>query len=151
MTGLTCEEVRDRLALHVDGALDAPETEAVRGHLAACEACRREERLERAAVAALEGIPPLAAPEGFAARVAAAARPRPRGLRWIPLAAGIAGVAVAGALWIAQSWPEKSADEEVIAHLDLLENWDVVTDEDLALALDAPEEDLGLLQGALGG
>jgi anti-sigma factor RsiW len=151
VTRVECDRIRDLLALHVDGALEAAEEEAVRGHLAACEACRREERLERASLAAFEALGSAEVPAGFAERVAAAARPRRSALRWIPAAAGLAAVAIAGAIWIAGPGGETSEDGEVIAHLDLLENWDLVTDEEVALVLDVPEEEIGLLQGTLGG
>lgn len=44
-----CEEILDRLPAYQDGELDGPQKKRVEGHLAACEACRREEKSLRKA------------------------------------------------------------------------------------------------------
>ncbi len=146
---LSCDGVRDLLALHVEGALDPAEAESVARHLGSCAACRAEERLERATWRALDAVPGAAPPSAFAERVAEAARRSSRWRRILPLAAAASIALLAGALALRGTRAVLS-DEEVIAHLDLLENWDLVSDPELAVALDAPEEDLLPLGGGSG-
>ena len=148
----TCEAVRDALALHVDGALGPDESRRVARHLEACAPCREEERRERAAWKALEAMPGLPAPPGFAARVARAARASARRPRLVPwaAAASVAIAVVVGAIALRHRGG-RSSDEEVIAHIDLLENWELVSDPEVAVALDAPEEELLPLEGETGG
>ncbi len=147
----SCDEVRDLLALHVEGTLDPDEAESVARHLGSCAACRGEERRERAAWVALDAVPGAALPSGFAERVAEAARRSSRLRRLLPLAAAasIAIALLAGTLALRGTRAVLS-DEEVIAHLDLLENWDLVSDPEVAVALDAPEEELLPLGGGSG-
>jgi anti-sigma factor RsiW len=40
-SGLTCEEIRDRLSDYVDGELDPWKRLVVQGHLSACVGCER--------------------------------------------------------------------------------------------------------------
>lgn len=147
----SCDDVREILGLHVEGTLDPAEAEGVAQHLGSCAACREEERRERAAWRALDAVPGAAPPSGFAERVAEAARGSSRWRRLVPLAAAasIAIALLAGTFALRRTGGALS-DEEVIAHLDLLESWDLVSDPELAVALDAPEEDLLPLGGVDG-
>jgi len=122
-------------ALH-DGALPPPRAAELRRHLEGCAACRAEAARLAAAAAVLASLP--AAPEPspfFSARLAArleAERQRPRGLlgplaalRWrlAAPAVGLAAVAAAGVLWLR---PEPPAPALLLAHLDLLAEYEVV-------------------------
>jgi anti-sigma factor RsiW len=148
---LSCDAIRDLLSLHVDEALDADEEREVAAHLEGCGACREEEGRERVAWRALEAIPGASPPPHFAARVARAARGTARRRRLVPwaAAASVAIALVAGRMALRQTGGT-AADEEVIAHLDLLESWELVSDPEVAVALDAPEEDLLPLGGENG-
>jgi anti-sigma factor RsiW len=75
---MTCEEVLSRLSWYLDEELGMREAEAVREHLGGCAPCaarlRELRACDREIEAAVRDLRPSA---GFAARVVAAARPKP--------------------------------------------------------------------------
>jgi predicted anti-sigma-YlaC factor YlaD len=101
---MTCDKVRRLMTDYVDGVLRPGRSEAVREHLASCEACRGEEEAARTVVEVLASIPELALPEDALPRLEArlaflppmVAPPR-RGLLHafvLPYAAGLATAAL---------------------------------------------------------
>lgn len=99
--GMDCREFRETFSDFVDAALDAKAAARVRGHLAACAACRRFERAYRAGVATLRAVPALVPPRGFGARVVNRVRRAPQASVFAGppvLAASLAAVALVGAL-----------------------------------------------------
>lgn len=61
-----CEEILDWLAAYQDGELDGPEKKRVEEHLAACQACRRQEESLRKAWGDFRlAHPPGALPSGL--------------------------------------------------------------------------------------
>jgi hypothetical protein len=120
----------------------------------------------------LERVPAPAVPDGLAARVLAATRPAPARPRFAVLRAALpwtAGLAAAGLLGVlawraarpareeiapapglrsaanAPNAPNATRDAELLAALDVLERWDLLVDDDVALFLasvDPVEEEL---------
>ena len=142
------KHVVDDLSALLDGALEPAARREVEAHLAACPACRGEQRRIEGALRALARLP--AAPEPsphFAARLAARLADPPRrgwpGLpaawRWrlaVP-AAGLAAAAVAAVLVVRH---QHGLELGAAAELDLLQEYelvasvgDVETAEDAAL------------------
>ena len=106
---MTCEDIRERLAEHMLGALDEPDDLSVRRHLRGCAGCRRE------AAALAEGLATfsraahdLTPPPELKDRVGSALRQewddvpvierRPRPRVWLPVAAAIVAL-VASLSW----------------------------------------------------
>jgi anti-sigma factor RsiW len=69
-----CVEIRKRLDAWVDGELPVPEAEVITRHLTACPACRLEAEGLQRITAAMDNLPPLAAPAGLYRRTMAAFR-----------------------------------------------------------------------------
>jgi Putative zinc-finger len=105
---VTCDEVRDQMADHLLGTLDEVTDAAVRSHLRACGACRRDmtaiaEGLETFSRAAHEVEPPpelrdrvLAAVAEEWSETAPASRPRRQVRTWV--ASAVAAAAVVASL-----------------------------------------------------
>jgi len=136
----------------LDGALPSDRAAEVERHLAACAACRADERRLRGAVAALASLPPPPdLPPFFGARLEARLREerergrRPAlGRRLSGLAAAIphprllavAGAAAAAALvagMALRSWLDTRA---MVRNLDLLQDYETVS----AVGVDTPED-----------
>jgi anti-sigma factor RsiW len=81
---MTCAELHDRLDDYIDGLLSEAEFQAAELHLAACDACRREERRWHALVARAAALPREIAP-GRDLWPGIEGRLRPRGTRLIGL------------------------------------------------------------------
>ncbi len=93
---MTCEEVRAKLSRYLDLELSYQESQAVREHLAICEGCAaRLGELREADDEIKRALLDVPVPAGFAARVAAAARPRPRSWKWLKPAAVAAAILMA--------------------------------------------------------
>ena len=95
-----CERAKTALPAWVLGELEDAERADLAGHLATCEACRREEARVAHAVAAMRAMPELPASAMRKERALAAARgaverPRHRRLRWVAAVAAVAVVAFA--------------------------------------------------------
>ena len=73
---MRCEQVRQKLDAYAANELTAGVREKVENHLAACDACRQALARQRELAALLRGVPAPPVPEGFAARLMAAARER---------------------------------------------------------------------------
>jgi hypothetical protein len=96
MSGLRCEQVRDRLPESMDGRLDAGEAALMRAHLADCAECRAESEL----IALLRT--PVTVPAELEARVVAAVRahaPIRRPVRHYAMAATFVLAIISGALF----------------------------------------------------
>lgn len=94
-----CERTRALLPAYALGEGEEADRVVVAGHLAACEACRREEARVAHAVAAMRAMPELPASAMRKERALAAARagvetPRRRRLAWVAAVAAVAAVAV---------------------------------------------------------
>lgn len=95
-----CEQARRWLPAHALGELEETERVELATHLAACEACRREEARVAHALSALRAMPELPPSALRRERALAAARalePAPRRRRWAWVAA-VAAVLVVGVL-----------------------------------------------------
>ncbi len=74
---MRCEQVRQKLDAYAANELAVGAREQVENHLAACDACRQALARQRELAALLRGVPAPPVPEGFAARLMAAASERP--------------------------------------------------------------------------
>lgn len=95
-----CERAKAALPAWVLGELEEAERADLAGHLATCEACRREEARVAHAIAAMRSMPDLPASamrkeRALAAARAAQAAPPRRRLRWVAAVAAVAVVAFA--------------------------------------------------------
>jgi len=94
---MNCAKTHGLISLNLDGELSPREQAALAAHLCGCRACRVAEAGLRRQL--LAGLPRLAAPAGFSARVMGNLAPVPaRGLWWLRLLAGVAEVAVLSAI-----------------------------------------------------
>jgi len=125
---------REDLTALLDGALAPARRAVVERHLAACDACRAELGALRAGIAALAAVPPAPGPSPFfgarlEARLAGAAQPgllaRLAGWRW-RLAAPAAALAASVAIAVGVVRQHRRDVEAMAAHLDLLEDYEVV-------------------------
>ncbi len=71
-----CDEIRDRLLSHHEGALGAEERRRVEAHLATCRECAREARLLREVLGRVQALPVPEPPAGFWEEFGAAVRER---------------------------------------------------------------------------
>lgn len=70
---MRCEKVQQKLDPYAADELTAKAREQVEAHLSACEACRKALARQRELAALLRGVPASPVPEGFHARLMAAA------------------------------------------------------------------------------
>lgn len=70
-----CHKVREMLSSYIDSKLPSSQSQMVEGHVAECEACRRELESLRATVNLLHRVPVISPPRSFAL---AAVEPRRR-------------------------------------------------------------------------
>jgi hypothetical protein len=76
---MNCKGARELLPDYMDGLLDDPAAEAVKGHIAGCAECAHELRSLMGVAEALRGfLKPVRAPEGFARRLKERMNARPR-------------------------------------------------------------------------
>jgi anti-sigma factor RsiW len=138
---------KDELTALLDGALPPARAEEVRRHLAGCEPCRVEEARLRGALALLGALPPPPEPSPFfAARLEArlaSERSRSAGVlarllagRW-RLAVPATALAAAALVSVAAVRHVRARDAAVAAHLELLEDYEVVASVD---AVETPED-----------
>lgn len=73
---MDCETVRTSLSDYLDGALDARSAQAIEDHLARCGACRQELDALSHAIACLESLPGIKAPESLRAAIRVAIHER---------------------------------------------------------------------------
>ena len=73
---MRCEKVQQKLDAYAANELTPAVREQVASHLAACEACRQALARQRELATLLRGVPAPPVPEGFAARLMAAAQER---------------------------------------------------------------------------
>jgi len=93
------ERWQEDIPAYALGALEPERAEELERHLASCERCRRDVRWLTPAVAALaEAVPPRQPPPRLRERLLDEVRPEPREasarMRWRPLVAGVAVLAV---------------------------------------------------------
>lgn len=99
---MTCDTTKPKLQALVDGELPRAERDRVEDHLARCEDCRAELDALRRVQQALAALPGFDLPEGFAGRVAEAARIEQAGRsRWRGRLAVAASILLAVVLGIA--------------------------------------------------
>lgn len=143
---MSCDKTKERLAAYLEGLLEPAEAEEVARHVSECAACRAEEARHRAVWELLAADEPVEAPSGLASKVLEQARGReaPEGAevvrlkslrRWAaPALAAAAVVVVVLGAWLLQrgsggepSLARLSEEErQVVAHLDLLEEFDLL-------------------------
>jgi len=83
---MNCETARQLLSEYVDGTLSARNVFRVECHLAACHTCAALAHDLRRTVGAVSRLPAIAAPEGFAERLARrlqSVEPAPRRRAWV--------------------------------------------------------------------
>ena len=78
MKRFTCDELVEHLTAYLDDALDLPDREGVRGHLARCEGCGRYFEQFQATIVALRDPLPGKLPADVRSRLMAAFRERRR-------------------------------------------------------------------------
>ena len=94
---MQCDDVLPLIAGYLDGELSEAQSAPVRQHLLACPACRQVTQDQKALKSWFQPTAPVAAPEGFAARVARRAFQGDSGLL-VPQAAPSAPTEEAGTL-----------------------------------------------------
>lgn len=100
------------LAEHAEGTLGPEDRSRLEAHLAACQRCRDEVLLARAARQALTGLPEMEPPAGLGLAVRRQTRAGPRGARvWRVLApVAAAAVLVAGGIVVVSSLSDEGDD-----------------------------------------
>jgi predicted anti-sigma-YlaC factor YlaD len=142
---MTCETARPLLPLHPDPGERPEVRDAVADHLRACPACADAWRRLQASWEALGTWDDVAPAPGFAdavhARVRASARRR---RHWAPMAAAAAVLLAVTSLFLVPTVTApglSSTDIEIVRHLDLLENYELVSAMD-ALEAGASADDV---------
>ena len=130
-----CATIRRRLAEEDERSLSATDAEALRTHLAGCASCAAEAKTQHRLIEALGALADLDPSPGFAGRVRRAVFPsRLRLVRWWPaFAAAAAAVLVLLPVLRPSARPQAVPaavapaipDEEIVAHLDLLEHLEI--------------------------
>ena len=103
---MACKKIRNRLDALLDGELPVAEVERLTGHLGECRECRKVLAARRQIAVALDQLPSIPAPSGFARRTCRAFR---SGAEWPGMAewwqrlsmamrSAVCGVALAGLL-----------------------------------------------------
>ena len=157
-----CQWVRSVLVAYLDGELRPSTAEAVRRHLARCEACRAQLRLLQESWRLLDEMPPAPVPSGFTERMmarvveekdlsrfAARLRPHERRRQVLSSLAGMAaGLAIGFAVYAwtgASSKPASPVECEVSRHVSFLEDVDLMDEVAVIQAMDrldhGPESD----------
>jgi len=152
-----CQWVRSVLTAWLDGELKPSTAEAVRRHLAECEACRAHLNLLRESWRLLDEAPPAPVPAEFTERMmariveekelsrfAARLRPHERRRKVLASVAGIAaglllGIAVYGWTGLATK-PVSPVEDEVSRHVSFLEDVDLLDEIAVIQAMDRPDE-----------
>jgi len=153
-----CQWVRSVLVAYLDGELKPSTAEAVRRHLARCEACRAQMRLLQESWRLLDEVPPAPVRSGFTERMMArvveekdlsafAARLGSHDLRRHVLAS-VLGMAAGLVLGIAvYAWtglfekPASPVEWEVSRHVSFLEDVDLLDEVAVIQAMDRLEGD----------
>lgn len=136
---MSCGRMENRILAYVDGRLKERERLEVEKHLAACAACRLRVKEFRAVSGLLEELPVIEPSEAFDLRVHARVAAEPTKQSWrawfalSPRVAFAASVLLLATMWIGMhSGPSQSpidqADIPVLENLDVLSNFDVLTE-----------------------
>lgn len=156
---MTCDQILREIPDYLEGLLEAPEAARVAEHLSACPACRAEAERQEAVWEMLGADEPVEAPADLARRVLERAAPRegsgPAGiLRFVPrrrwavpaLAAAAVLVLAVGALVLQRASKEApplagltEEERQVVAHLDLLEDYELLDNLDMVENLELLE------------
>jgi anti-sigma factor RsiW len=155
---MKCEDVSKELIAYLDRRANSAERVMVEEHLAGCAACRARAEDFRKLWSVLDEVPIHEPSFGFDARLRQriAAEPRPRWFTWLvpqPRLAFSMALLLALSIWIARlpkdqpaSFANAPSEEEqfqMIDHLGVLENFDVLTKSDVLSELPSrtqPEE-----------
>jgi anti-sigma factor RsiW len=142
---MKCQDVSKELVAYLDRRANSAERQDVEEHLVACAECRTRAEEFRRLWAALDEEPMIESSLGFNTRVRqrVAAEPRPRWFRWLvpqPRLAISMALLLALSVWMARQPQDKSGsfasapteDEQfqMIQHLGVLENFDVLSKSD---------------------
>ena len=96
---MNCAKAHRLISPGLDGELVAAEQKELAAHLQFCRSCQAAEAEMRGQRQLFAGLPRLAAPVGFRARVMATLEPTPgRGLWWLRIMTGFAEVVMLGAI-----------------------------------------------------
>jgi anti-sigma factor RsiW len=140
---MKCEDVSKELIAYLDRRANSAERQDAEEHLLACERCRTRADEFRKLWAVLDEVPVQEPSFGFDARLRQriAAEPKPTWFRWLvpqPRLAFSMALLLVLSVWIAGPLRDKSAsgpteDEkfQMIEHLDVLENYDLLSKSDV--------------------
>ncbi len=130
---MRCDEVRDLRIEWLRGRLPEERARAVDGHLVGCASCRADLEEERRLDRVLDVVPPAEAPQGFVQGVLARTAGRLARARLVRWAATVAAALLITVFTIHARDDSRltAEEEEIVAHLDLLEDMPVVETADL--------------------
>jgi anti-sigma factor RsiW len=142
---MKCEEVSKELIAYLDRRANSAERREVEEHLLACESCRTRAAEFRELWSVLDEVPAEEPSFGFDARLRQriAAEPKPRWFGWLvpqPRLAFSMALLVALSVWLARlpqrnsslaSAPSEDEQFQMIEHLGVLENYDLLTKSDV--------------------
>jgi anti-sigma factor RsiW len=150
---MKCEDVSKELIAYLDRRANSAERRDVEEHLITCEGCRTRAEEFRKLWTVLDDVPVTEPSFGFDARLRQriAAEPKPRWFTWLvpqPRLAFAMALLVALSVWFGRPRDKAasalSADEQfqMIEHLGVLENYDLLSKSDvLAEVPAAPQPD----------
>jgi len=143
---MKCEEVSKELIAYLDRRANSAERREVEEHLLACDSCRMRAAEFRKLWGVLDEVPVEEPSFGFDARLRQriAAEPKPRWFQWLvpqPRLAFSMALLVALSVWLAKlpqprnsslaSAPSEDEQFQMIEHLGVLENYDMLTKSDV--------------------
>jgi anti-sigma factor RsiW len=139
---MKCEDVSKELIAYLDRRANSAERRDVEEHLVQCEACRTRAEEFRKLWTVLDEVPVTEPSFGFDARLRQriAAEPKPRWFTWLvpqPRLAFAMALLLALSVWIARPRDKAAsnltADEQfqMIEHLGVLENYDLLSKSDV--------------------
>jgi len=152
---MKCEDVSKELIAYLDRRASSAERTMVEGHLAKCAACRSRAEDFRKLWNVLDEVPVHEPSFGFDARLRQriAAESRPRWFTWLvpqPRLALSMALLVALSIWMARlpkdqpasfaTAPSEEEQFQMIDHLGVLENLDVLTKSDVLSELPPPTQ-----------
>ena len=154
---MKCEEVSKELIAYLDRRANSAERREVEEHLLACQSCRTRAAEFRKLWSVLDEVPAKEPSFGFDARLRQriAAEPKPRWFQWLvpqPRVAFSMALLIALSIWLARlpqrtnyssaNAPSEDEQFQMIEHLGVLENYDVLSKSDvLAEVPAAPQPD----------
>lgn len=139
---MRCDEIRDLRIDWLRGRLPEERAREVDGHLVGCASCRADLEEERRLDHILDAVPSVEVPRGFAQGVLARTAGRLVRLRVVRWVATVAAAVLITVLTIHARDDSRltAEEEEIVAHLDVLEDMPVVETADLVDDASAAED-----------